>query len=58
MITMPETKAATISCCLANQEMDPQTQDALRQLLDAAVHYMREQVVIAALCSPWGRIRA
>lgn len=57
MIPMPDTKAATISCFLANHEMDPKTQDALRQLLDAAVQYMREQVVIAALCSPWGRLR-
>lgn len=59
MITMPDINAITVSSCQQNpHKMDAPTQDAVQRLAGAARQYFHDQLVIAALCSPWGRFRA
>lgn len=58
MITMPDCASIGVNACQANRQADPQTQDAIAALTSAAKEHFIEQLVLDALCSRWGRIRA
>jgi hypothetical protein len=59
MITMPDiSQISATSCAPVNRQIDPRSQEAIAKLTTAAKQHFLDQLVLAALCSSWGRIRA